>query len=119
MNVNLTPNVVGGVFQVSGPIVVFDLTDTGQADVVVVVALADGTKMSFPDDSGAVTRVSTSLPPGKVVCTVLVAAFTHGAFGSTYNASVSIGGHVVATAVGTVAAGGAEKDSSSFVLQVL
>ena len=59
--------------------------------------------------SGAQTVRSTVLPPGDYDCAIVVAAFSHGAFGPTYDSSVSIGGKKVATAQGSVATGQDER----------
>jgi len=98
--------------------VTFDLRDSGQADVMVVVSISDGTKLVFPDGSGASSHGSTTLPPGRYAFTVLVYANAHGAFGVTYDSSVSIGGVQVATTAGALAAGASDTGSTSFVLQV-
>lgn len=121
MELKLTKNVVKGVCLISGPQVQFVLGDDGQANVMIHVVLSDGTHIGFPDGSGARTTASSVLPPGDYACTVLVAAFSHGAFGSSYDCSVSIGGRSVATAKGDVAddaESNAEDANRSFVLRV-
>jgi hypothetical protein len=119
MELKLTKNVVKGVCTVSGPQVLFVLGDTGQANVLINVAVSDGTHIHFPDGSGVQTSRTTVLPPGDYDCAIMVAAFSHGAFGSSYNTSVSIGGKKVATASGDVASGEEEEDDiQSFVLRV-
>jgi hypothetical protein len=119
MELKLTKNVVKGVYEVSGPQVLFVLSDAGQANVMVNVALSDGTHFHFPDGSGAQTSRTTVLPPGNYDCAIMVAAFSHGAFGSSYNTTVSVGGKKVATAAGEVASDDEqENDIQSFVLRV-
>jgi hypothetical protein len=120
MQLKLAKTVVSGVLKVSGPQVLFALGDAGQANVMINVALSDGTHISFPDGSGAQTVRSTVLPPGDYDCAIVVAAFSHGAFGPTYDSSVSIGGKKVATAQGSVATGQDEEDDiQSFTLRVI
>jgi hypothetical protein len=59
------------------------------------------------------------LPPGDYDCAIMVAAFGHGAFGTSYDSSVSVGGKKVATAAGDLAEGADEEDDiQSFVLRV-
>ena len=119
MDLKLTNEVVNGVYAVSGPQVLFVLGDTGQANVMINVTLSDGTHIHFPDGSGTQTSRTSVLPPGDYDCAILVAAFSHGAFGTSYNASVSIGGKKVASAVGNVADGADEEDDiQSFTLRV-
>jgi hypothetical protein len=119
MDLKLTKNVVKGICSIKGPQVPYVLGDAGQANVMIHVALSDGTHMHFPDGSGAQATGSTVLPPGDYACTVMVAAFTHGAFGSTYLSSISIGGKKVASAEGEVPDGVEEEDDNqSFVLRV-
>ena len=119
MNLKLTKSVVKGVCIVAGPQVPFVLGDTGQANVMINVALSDGTHFHFPDGSGTQTSGATVLPPGDYDCAVMVAAFSHGAFGSSYNSSLTVGGKKVATAAGTLPAGvDSEDDIQSFVLRV-
>jgi hypothetical protein len=119
MELKLSKSVVKGVYVTSGPQVLFELGDTGQANVMVNAALSDGTHFQFPDGSGVQTSRTTVLPPGDYNCAIVVAAFSHGAFGSSYNTSVSIGGKQVATATGDVADGSDEEDAvRSFVLRI-
>jgi hypothetical protein len=119
MELKLTKNVVKGVYPVAGPQVLFVLGDAGQANVLVNVAVSDGTHIHFPDGSGTQTSRATVLPPGDYDCAIMVAAFSHGAFGSSYDTSVSIGGKKVAAAAGSVADGVDEEDDiQSFVLRV-
>ena len=119
MELKLTKNVVKGVCTVSGPQVLFVLGDTGQANVLINVALSDGTHIHFPDGSGVQTSRATVLPAGDYDCAVNVVAFSHGAFGSSFDASVSIGGKKIATAVGEVGEDAEqENDIQSFVLRV-
>lgn len=118
MQLKLTTNVVKGVCTVKGPQVLFVLGDDGQANVLIDVALSDGTHIDFPDGSGVQTSRSTVLPPGNYDCAILVAAFNHGEFGSSYKSSVSVGGKKVATAAGNIAVGKGENDTQSFVLRV-
>ena len=119
MNLKLTKKIIKGVCSVSGPRVLFELSDAGQANVLINVALSDGTHIRFPDGSGTQTSQATVLPPGDFDCAVMVAAFSHGAFGSSFDTSVSIGGNLVATAVGIIPAGSDEDDDiQSFVLRV-
>lgn len=102
MELKLAKSVVQGVCKVMGPQVLFVLGDAGQANVGVHVTLSDGTHIDFPDGSGVQTQRTTVLPSGDYSCAVSVTAFNHGAFGDTYDASVSIGGKKVATATGTL-----------------
>ncbi len=119
MEVKLTKNVVKGVYSTQGPQVTFTLADDGQANVAIHVALSDGTHFAFPDGNGSQMEASTRLPPGDYTVAVLIAAFTHGAFGSSYASSVSIGGKKVVSAKGSVATGSNEEDdSNSFTLRV-
>ena len=119
MDLQLSKNVVKGICSIAGPQVPFVLGDSGQANVMIHVVISDGTHFSFPDGSGVQTTGSTVLPPGDYACTVMVAAFSHGAFGTSYNASISIGGKKVASAQGDVTdASEEEHDSQSFVLRV-
>lgn len=119
MNLKLGKSVVKGVCTVSGPQVLFVLGDAGQANVMIHVALSDGTHIHFPDGSGTQTSRATVLPPGDYDCVVMVAAFTHGAFGSTYDTTVSVAGKKVATASGEVPSDvESEDDMQSFVLRV-
>lgn len=119
MDLKLTKSVVKGVCKVAGPQVEFVLSDAGQANVLIHVALSDGTHLHFPDGSGARTVSSTVLPPGDYDCAVMVAAFSHGAFGTSYDSRVAIGGKAVAVAQGDVATGSSvEDDIESFVLRV-
>jgi hypothetical protein len=112
-------NLTGGVFATSGPQVTFQLGDAGQANVVVHVALSDGTHFHFPEGSPAGTPQSTVLPQGDYICVVLVAAFDHGSFGRSYNSTVSIGGTKVASAKGSLPAGtNSETDTQAFILRV-
>ena len=119
MELKLTKSVVKGVCTVSGPQVPFVLGDSGQANVLINVALSDGTHIHFPDGTGVQTSRTTVLPPGDYDCAINVVAFSHGAFGSSFNTSISIGGKKVATAVGDVAPDAEEEDDiQSFVLRV-
>ncbi len=119
MQLKFSKNVVKGVCTVSGPQVAVVLSDTGQANVMINLALSDGTHFHFPDGSGTQASQSTVLPPGDYDCAIMVAAFGHGAFGSTFNAQVSIGGKKVASAVGSLPAGvDSEDDIQSFLLRV-
>jgi len=119
MDIELTKNVVKGVLQVAGPQVAFTLGDDGQANVAIHVALSDGTHFAFPDGTGPQLRASTVLPPGDYSCSIIIAAFSHGAFGTSFASTVSIGGKEVATARGDVADGSEEDDDSrSFTLRV-
>ena len=119
MELQLTKSVVKGVCSITGPQVPFLLADTGQANVMIHVVLSDGTHVHFPDGSGTTTTSSTVLPPGDYACTVMVAAFSHGAFGSSYSSSISIGGKKVATAQGDLADDVEEEDDNqSFILRV-
>jgi hypothetical protein len=112
-------NITGGVFATSGPQVNFQLGDTGQANVVVHIALSDGTHFHFPDGSPAGTPQSTVLPQGDYTCVVLVAAFDHGSFGRSFQSTVSIAGTKVASAAGSLPAGtNAETDTQAFILRV-
>ena len=120
MDLKLSKNVVKGVCTVTGPQVLFTLADAGQANVMINVALSDGTHFHFPDGSGAQTSRATVLPPGDYDCAVFVAAFSHGAFGKSYRASVSVSGKKVASADGDVAeAEDEEDDIESFTLRVV
>ena len=119
MNLKLTKNVVKGVCSVTGPQVGFVLSDKGQANVLINVALSDGTHFHFPDGAGTQALAATVLPPGRYDCAIMVAAFSHGAFGTSFDASVSIGGKKVAAAAGDLPLGvNAEDDIQSFVLLV-
>ena len=119
MDLQLTRNVIKGVCSITGPQVEFVLGDGGQANVMIHLVLSDGTHVHFPDGSGATTTSSTVLPPGDYSCTVMVAAFSHGAFGKTYASSISIGGKKVAAANGQLDDDTEEEDDSqSFVLRV-
>lgn len=119
MDLKLTKNVVKGVCSVTGPQVVFALSDAGQANVLINVALSDGTHIRFPDGSGTQTSRSTVLPPGDYDCAVMVAAFGHGAFGTSYKSSISVANKTVATAKGELAEDTVvEDDIQSFVLRV-
>ncbi len=111
--------VKGGVCTVTGPQVLFTLGDAGQANVMINVALSDGTHFHFPDGSGAQTSRTTVLPPGDYDCAILCAAFSHGAFGTSYKSSVVVGGKKVATADGDVADADVEDDLETFTLRVL
>jgi hypothetical protein len=118
MKLKMTKSVVNGVCTVTGPQVLFVLGDDGQANVLIHVALSDGTHIQYPDGSGVQTSRTTVLPPGEYDCVILVAAFNHGEFGSSYNSSVSVGGKKVAAAAGDIAVGKGENDTQSFVLRV-
>lgn len=120
MQVDLTPAVPGNLFTTSGPQVVFELTDNGQAHVMITVALSDGTVVQFPDGTGRVTRQSTTLPRGRLGCSVAVFATNHDAnFGDTYDSEVRINGTLVATARGTLATPpGAEQAMRPFILEI-
>lgn len=104
MEIKFTKSVVQGVHTVTGPQVLFVLGDAGQANVSVHVTLSDGTHIDFPDGTGVQTQRTTVLPSGDYSCAVSVTAFNHGAFGDTYDASVSVGGKKIATATGTLPA---------------
>src|SRR5262245_2155818 len=119
MEIKLTKSVVKGVCTVDGPQVPFVLGDSGQANVLINVALSDGTHIHFPDGSGVQTSRTTVLPPGDYDCSINIVAFSHGAFGSSFNASVSVGDKKVATAVGEVATDTEQEDNiKSFLLRV-
>jgi hypothetical protein len=120
MEISLTKNVIKGVCEVAGPQVTFTLADAGQANVAIHVALSDGTHFAFPDGTGPQVQASTVLPPGEYSCSVLIAAFSHGAFGTSYASTVSVGGRKVATTQGDVADGSDEEDDSrSFTLRIV
>lgn len=120
MKLKLTRNIVKGVCTVKGPQVPFVLADDGQANVLINVALSDGTHFHFPDGLAIKAEGSTVLPPGSYDCSIMVAAFGHGAFGRTFGSSITIAGKKVAEAVGTLAQGvDAEDDIQSFTLKVL
>ena len=112
MDLQLSKNVVKGICSIGGPQVPYVLADTGQANVMIHVVISDGTHISFPDGSGLQTTGSTVLPPGDYACTVLVGAFSHGAFGTSYTASIAIGGKKVASAQGDVADASEEEHDS-------
>lgn len=119
MQLKFSKSVVKGICSITGPQVAVVLADTGQANVMINVALSDGTHFHFPDGSGAQASLATVLPPGDYDCAIMVAAFGHGAFGSTYNATVSFGGKKVASAAGSLAAGVDSEDTiDSFLLRV-
>lgn len=107
-----TQSVVNGVCKIKGPQVPFLLTDTGQANVMVHVAISDGTHMNFPSGGGGQGSGSTVLPPGKYLVTVMVVAFCDAAFGRSYDSSVSLGGKQVVTASGSVPADFTREDGS-------
>lgn len=119
MELKLTKSVVKGVCTVTGPQVLFVLSDAGQANVGIHVTLSDGTHIDFPDGSGVKTERTSVLPKGDYFCAVSVSAFNHGAFGDTYDSTVSIGGKKVATAKGAVPPG-SDGDTAlrGFVLRV-
>lgn len=120
MEIKLTNNVAQGVCEVAGPQVEFRLADVGQANVAIHVALSDGTHFAFPDGTGPQTQAFTVLPPGEYTCSIVVAAFAHGAFGRSYASSVTVQGKKVASAKGEVANGADEDDDSrSFTLRVI
>lgn len=118
MQLKLTKNVNKGVLTVQGPQVSFQLGDAGQANVAVHV-VAHGEHFHFPLEPGEPPKPSATFAPGEYACTVMVAAFSHGAMGTSYDSSVSIGGKPVATARGDVAADSEEHASRTFALQVL
>jgi hypothetical protein len=119
MQLKLSKNVVKGVCTVKGPQVPFVLADDGQANVMINVALSDGTHFHFPDGSGVQTSRTTVLPPGDYDCAIMVAVFGHGAFGKTYDSHVAVGGKKVASAAGELPANvDAEDDIQSFTLRV-
>jgi len=108
-----------GVLVVKGPQVPVILNDAGGANVTVNFSISDGTHFHFPDGGPLKTEKTTVLPKGDFNCVVLVAAFNHGTFGSTYDSSVTIAGKVVATAKGTVSkADEFDSDIQAFVLKV-
>jgi hypothetical protein len=120
MQLKLTKNVVKGVYTVTGPQVPFVLADDGQANVMINVALSDGTHFHFPDGLAIKATGSTVLPPGSYDCSIMVAAFGHGAFGRTFDSSITIAGKKVASASGTLPPGvDAEDDIQSFTLKVV
>lgn len=119
MELKLTKNVVNDVCTVSGPQVLFVLSDAGQANVGIHVTLSDGTHIDYPDGSGVKTERTSVLPKGDYFCAVSVTAFNHGAFGNSYDSTVSIGGKKVATAKGSLpAASNGETALRGFVLKV-
>jgi hypothetical protein len=119
LEIKLTKQVSGGVCKVAGPQVLFVLADAGRANVGVHVTLSDGTHIDFPDGRGLQTQRTTVLPAGDYFCAISVSAFAHGAFGDTYDSSVSIAGKKVATAQGTVPTGpDGESAIRGFVLRV-
>lgn len=112
-------NIVGGVFQAKGPQVDFELSDGGQANVTIHVALSDGTHIDFPDGSGPGVSRSTVLPPGDYNCVVQIAALGHGSFGRTYKSVVKVSGVKAASASGTLPAGtDVDSDIDFFVVRV-
>jgi hypothetical protein len=119
MELKLTKNVVQGVCTVSGPQVLFALSDAGQANVGIHVTLSDGTHIDYPDGTGVKTERTTVLPKGDFFCAVSVTAFNHGAFGDTYDSAVTIGGKKVATTKGSLPTGSqGETALRGFVLRV-
>lgn len=100
---NLDP--VAGTLKVKGPQVDFLLTDGGTANVTVSLHLSDGTHFFYPDGSGKMLLASTTLPPGRYECALVINAFDLGVFGRSFKSQVSIDGTVVATATGSIPAG--------------
>lgn len=104
------------VVQVAGPNVAFNLTDRGKAQVSLTVVLSDGSHFS---STGSVTQPpATVLPPGTYDGAIVISAFNHGAFGSTYDSRIDIAGQHVATAKGVVPASGNDGAVAAFQLVV-
>lgn len=97
---NLDP--VKGTITVKGPQVDFALTDGGTANVTISLHLSDGTHFFYPDGSGKKLLASTTLPPGRYECALVINAFDLGVFGRTFKSKVSVDGTLVASATGSI-----------------
>lgn len=116
MNIILHNLDASGTLHVVGPNVVVDMLDGGQAQVALSLVFSDGTV--FTSTGGATSPSSTLLPPGRYSCGLNISAYNHGAFGDTYNSTVSINGVVVATAAGAIPAGtDHDVDNNGFFIQ--
>jgi hypothetical protein len=68
MKLQLSSNVVDGICTIFGPQASFVLNDTGHSNVMINVALSDGTHVQFQNCAGAKALSSPVLPPGKYAC---------------------------------------------------
>ena len=91
-----------GVVSVDGPDVAFVLQDDGQANVRMLLTLDGKTHLHFPK-SGSKPQVKT-LKAGNHECVLTIIAIDTGTLGRTFDSKVTIGGKLVATAKGSIAA---------------
>lgn len=106
-----------GELNVTGPSVPVDMRDGGTAQVMLTLAMSDGS--TFTSVGTQTTPPSTLLPPGQYTCALVDSAFNHGAFGDHYRSTITVGGKLLATAEGRIPQG-SECDSTpaAFVLRV-
>ena len=100
-----------------GPQVDFEFEDKGQANVVMILSLDDGTQFSYPSGGGKKSVQSTTLAPRVYLGALTIVAMELKAFGKTFKSQVKIGGKVLATATGSVPAT-ADTDQSTEVFQL-
>lgn len=113
---NLAP---GRVLEVNGPSVDVALQDDGQAIVTMTLTIGDGTHFHYPDGSAKGGAQSTTLAPGDHDAVVRISALKMEKFGRTYDSKVTVGGVLIATAVGAIAtAKQDETDIKFFVVRV-
>lgn len=107
---NLDP--VKATLSVKGPQVEFLISDAGSANVTISLSLSDGTHFFYPDGTGKALAASTTLPPGRYDCVLVINAFDLDVFGRSYRSKVAINGTTVASTNGSIPDG--EKRDGDF-----
>jgi hypothetical protein len=93
------------VLDAKGPQVDFAFEDQGTANVVMLLSLDDGTQLSYPTGGGKSDVQSTTLAPRVYLGALTIVAMELKTFGRRYKSKVTVGGKILATAVGQVPEG--------------
>lgn len=86
----------------TGPLVEFTLTDDGQANVVMMLSLDDGTLLHYPHGGAKGAPQSVTLAPRVYLGVLTIVAMELKHFGRSYDSRVRVGDKTLAVAQGDI-----------------